>query len=112
MNISTRQMLKILYVLSWIIFIGVCIEAGSFIVNAIFALANPGVVKYLWQEADLSALFKYDHGYFFVVILIMGIVAVMRAWLFYLIIKVLHDKKLNMARPFSKEIGRFVFKLS
>ena len=112
MKISTKQMLKILYVLSWIIFIGVCIEAGSFIVNAFFALVNPMVVKYLWHEADLSGLFKYDHGYFFVITLIMSIVAVLRAWLFYLIIKILHDKKLNMAQPFSKEVGRFIFRIS
>ena len=105
-------MLKILYVLSWIIFVGVCIEAGGFMVNAVFALANPMVVKHLWQEVDLSDLFRYDHGYFFVITLIMSIVAVMRAWLFYLIIKILHDKKLNIAQPFSKEVGRFIFTIS
>jgi len=112
MKISTQLMLKILYVISWIIFIGVCIEAGSFIVNAFFALVNPMVVKYLWHEVDLSNLFKYDHGYFFVVTLIIGIVSVMKAWLFYLIIKILHEKKLNMAQPFSKEAGRFIFRIS
>jgi hypothetical protein len=112
MKTRTKLVLKILYVLSWIIFIGVCIEAGAFIVNAIFALANPAVVTHLWQQVDLSDLFKYDHGYFFVVTLIMSIVAVMKAWLFYLIIKILHNKKLNMAQPFSKEVRRFIFLLS
>ncbi len=29
-KITTRQILKILYVISWVIFIGVSIEAGSF----------------------------------------------------------------------------------
>lgn len=108
----TKRILTIMLILAWVIFIGVCIEAGSFIVNAIFALANPSLVPRLWQEVDLSDLFKYDHGYFFVVTLIMSIVAVMRAWLFYLIIKILHCKKLNMAQPFSKEVQRFIFHLS
>lgn len=111
-KITTRQILKILYVLSWIIFIGVSIEAGSFITNAVFALVHPMGVKYLWQEVDLSGLFKYDQGYFFVLTLIMGIVAVMKALLFYLIIKISHSKKLNMAQPFSKEVGRFIFSIS
>jgi hypothetical protein len=111
-KISTKQTLKILYILSWIIFIGVCIEAGGFIINALFSLVNPAGVKNLWQPADLSGLFKYDHGYFFVITLIMSIVAVMRAWLFYLIIKILHDKKLDMAQPFNKEVGRFIFTIS
>ena len=109
---KTGTILKILYVLSWIIFIGVCIEAGSFIVNAIFALANPAVVTHLWQQVDLSDLFNYDHGYFFVVTLIMSIVAVMKAGLFYLIIKILHNKKVNMTHPFSKEVRRLIFLLS
>ena len=36
----------------------------------------------------------------------------MRAYLFYLIIKILHDKKLDMAQPFSKEVGRFILRMS
>ena len=111
-KISTNQMLKILYVISWIIFIGVCIEAGSFIANTVFAIVNPVVVKHLWQEVDLSDLFKYDHGYFFVVTLTMSITALMQAWIFYFIIKILHDKKLNIAKPFNKEVGRFIFRIS
>jgi len=112
MKITTQRMLKILYILSWIIFVGVCIEAGSFIVNAVFALADPGKVKYLWHEVDLSALYQYDHGYFFAETLLMGIVAVMRGWLFYLIIKILRDKQLDIAQPFSAVMGRFILNMS
>lgn len=112
MKISTKLMLNILYVLSWIIFIGISIEAGSFITNAFFALVNPAVVKHLWHQVDLSALFKFDHGYFFVITLFMSIVAVMKALLFYLIIKIIHENKLNMAQPFNKEAGRFIFNIS
>jgi hypothetical protein len=111
-KINTKQMLKILYILSWIIFIGVCIEAGSFIVNAFFTLINPTVVKHLWQQVDLSNLYNYDHGHFFVETLLMSIVAVMRACMFYLIVKILHGEKLNITQPFNREVGRFIFKIS
>lgn len=108
-KISTERMLKILYVLSWIIFIGVCIEAGSFIFNAFFTLLiNPVNADFF----DLSNLYEYDAGYFFVVLLIMSITAVMRALMFYLIVKILHDKKLNISHPFNKEVGRFIFSVS
>lgn len=112
MKISTGQMLKILYVISWIIFVGVCIEAGGFIVNAFFALANPAVVERLWHQVDLSNLYQYDHGHFFTETMIMSIVAVMKACLFYLIIKILHEKKLNMAQPFNRAVGRFILSVS
>ncbi len=112
-KIGTTQILKILYVLSWIIFIGVCIEAGGIIFNSFYDLVlNPVGAKYFWQQIDLSSLYRYDRGYFFVVTLIMSIVAVTRACIFYLIIKILHDKKLNMAQPFNEDVKRFIFKLS
>jgi hypothetical protein len=111
-KISTKQVLQILYVIAWIIFVGLCIEAGGFITNAVFALLKPGAVGYLWQEVDLSALFKYDHGYFFALTCTMSIATVMKTWLFYLIIKMLHNKKLNIEQPFSKEVRRFIFSIS
>jgi len=112
-RISTVQILKILYVISWIIFIGVCIEAGGFIFNSFYTLVlNPVDAKYFWKEVDLSGLHKYDPGYFFVVTLLMSIVAVLRACIFYLIVKILHDKKLNISKPFNREMGRFIFSVS
>jgi hypothetical protein len=112
-KISTKQILNILYVISWIIFIGVCIEAGGFIFNAFYTLAlNPVDAQYFWMEVDLSNLYKYDPGYFLVQTLLMSIVAVMRAFLFYLIVKFLHDKKINLSKPFTREMGRFMFNVS
>lgn len=106
-------MLQVLYILSWIIFVGVCIEAGGFIFNSFFTLAiNPVDAKHFWPGIDLSDLYKFDHGHFFAETIYMIIVAVMRAWLFYLIIKILHDKKVNMDQPFNKEMGRFIFNIS
>lgn len=111
-RITTKQILNILLILSWIIFVGLSIEAGGFIVNAIFALANPSIVTRLWQQVDLSDLFKYDQGWFFVITLIMSIVTVMKAWLFFLIIRILHNKNLKITQPFSKEVRRFIFYIS
>lgn len=112
-KISTQQILKILYVISWIIFIGLCIEAGGFIFNAFFTLAvNPAGAAKFWQEVDLSGLYRYDPGYFFVVTLLMVIVAVMKALMFYLIVKILYDNKINLSQPFSREVGRFISHLS
>eukprot|EP01034_Spumella_vulgaris_P005488 gene5488-7008_t len=60
-KITSQHILKVLYVLSWIIFIGVGIEAGGFLVNAFFSLfAGPDVVARLWKQVDLSNLYEYD----------------------------------------------------
>ena len=112
-KISTQQILKVLYVLSWIIFIGVCIEAGGFIFNAFFTLVlNPVDAQFFWKEVDLSSLYKFDPGHFLAETMLMSIVAVLKACIFYLIVKILHDKKLNLSKPFNRETGRFIFNVS
>jgi hypothetical protein len=112
-KIDTKQLLKILYVVTWIIFIGICIEAGGFIFNAFYTMVlNPVGAQYFWKEIDLSTLYKFDPGLFLVETTLMSIVAIMKATLFYLILKILHDKKINITTPFNRELGRFVFNLS
>ena len=112
-TITTKQILLILHILSWIIFIGVCIQAGGFIFNTFFTLViNSAGAKQFWEDIDLSSLYAYDRGYFFVQTFLMCIVAVLKAILFYMIIKLLYNKKISMSQPFSKEVRRFIFGVS
>jgi Protein of unknown function (DUF2975) len=113
MKLSTKFILKILYVIAWVIFVGVCIEAGGFIFNAIFTmLLNPVGAKHFWQQVDLSDLYYHDRGYYIVETSLLCIVAVMKACMFYLIVKILHNKNLDMDKPFSKELGHFIFRIA
>jgi hypothetical protein len=113
MKPKTKQVLKVLHVLSWIIFIGVCIEAGGSIFSAFYTLViNPVNAATFWEGNDLSGLYKYDPGHFFAETLLISIASVMKACMFYLIIKILHDKKLNMSQPFSGEVRLFIIRVS
>ncbi|TDW99047.1 DUF2975 domain-containing protein [Dinghuibacter silviterrae] len=113
MTISTTKTLKVLYVLAWIIFVGVSIEAGGFIFSTIYTLEiNPVNAHRSWPGLDLSSLYDYDRGYFLAEMVQISLVSVMRAVLFYLIIDILHNNKLDIARPFSKNVGRFLFRVS
>lgn len=113
MQISTKKILRILYLLSWVIFVGACIEAGGFIFNTFFTLSvKPVDAAHFWTGVDLSSLYAYGRWHFFTETMNMIIAALMRACLFYLIIKILHDKKLNLAQPFNKDLERFTFKIA
>ena len=113
MTITTKQILKVLLVLSWILFIGVCIEAGGCIFSACYTLfINPINAAHFWEGNDLSGLYKYDRGHFAVETLLISIAAVLKAGMFYLIVKILHDKKLDMAQPFSNELRLFIVKIT
>lgn len=109
-KITTNQILKVLQILSWIIFIGLCIEAGGITVNTFITLfINPLGVENFWEGNEyLSSLFKFDQGHFIVITLTMIIVAVLKAIMFYLIVKLFTDKKLKISQPFSMELRRFI----
>ncbi len=113
-KITTNQILKVLQILSWIIFIGLCIEAGGIAVNTFIVLfINPLGVENFWEGADyLSSLYKFDQGYFIVITLTMIIIAVLKAIMFYLIVELFVDKKLNISQPFNLGLRRFILNMS
>jgi hypothetical protein len=112
-KISTQQVLNFLHVLAWIIFIGLCIEAGGIMFNAIFThFVNPVTAKQFWKEIDLSNLYNQDSGYFLMETALMSIIAIMKALLFYLIVKNLYDKNLNLSEPFNKELRSLILNIS
>ena len=46
-----------LYVIAWLIFVGLSIEAGAIIVNFFFSLYNPEIIQNLYQKLDLMAMY-------------------------------------------------------
>lgn len=113
MKISTEQTLKVLNVLAWIIFVGVSIEAGGWIFSTFYTLEINAVNAHRsWPGLDLWSLYSYDRGSFLAEMSQISLVSVMRAVLFYLIIDTLQNKRLDITRPFSKNVGRFLFRIS
>lgn len=113
MKISTKQTLKVLYVLAWVVFIGVCIEAGGFIFSTFYTLEiNPVNAHRSWPGIDLSSLYDYGRVYYLAEMSQIAFVALMKAVLFYLIVDILQEKKLDMTQPFNKSMGRFLFRMS
>ncbi len=113
MKTRTNQVLKILHVLSWIIFIGVCIEAGGSIFSSFYTLViNKINARTFWVGNDLSGLYTFGRKYFFTETLLISIACVLKACIFYLTIKILHDKKLSLSQPFNREVKLFIIRVS
>lgn len=111
-KISFKSILNVLNIISWIIFIGLCIEAGGILFNTIFAVYKPVVAQHFWNGADLSQLYASDKGHFIVQTSLMAIVAMMKAAIFYLVVKFFYDKKFNIAKPFNPELTNLVFNIT
>lgn len=108
-RIGTKQLLTLLKVLAWIIFIGLCIQAGGIIVNFIATLAlGAGSAARFWKEIDLSALYQTNRDHFITLSSIIIIATVLKALMFYFIVRILHDKRLDLPRPFNETLRWFI----
>lgn len=112
-RITTSQILKVLEVFSWIIFLGLCVEAGGIIFNTIFTLfINPQGAANFWEQANLESLYRFDRGHFASMAVMMCIVAVLKAIMFYSIVKFFISKKLDFASPFNPALKNFIANLA
>lgn len=111
-TISNRQILTVLHVLTWALFIGLCVETGGILFNTIYALYKPVVAQYFWNRTDLSALYQADRGRFITLAAFMVIASVMKTLIFYFIVRLFHQRKLNFSRPFQPDVIRLLFNIA
>jgi hypothetical protein len=110
---STQQILKVLHVLAWIFFIGMCIESGGFIFNTLFTLfINPEAAGQFWNGLDFSTLLQHNQSIFVLITVLMSIAAVLKTILLYRIVNISKGTTLNMEKPFNETLGRFMFSAS
>lgn len=103
----------ILNVISWIIFVGVCIDAGGVFTNTIYSIFfNASLASHFWGYLDLSKLFEFNQTAFVSLTALMSVVTILKAILFYFIIKIFHDKKLDFSNPFNPGLGNYIYKIA
>lgn len=99
-----------LQIVSWIIFVGLCIEAGGLIVNFFFSLYRPEFVSKLYQKLDLSDMYARSRWAFFGMYSFILAIALSKAYLFYVVIKLVHG--LNLSKPFSIKVSKQITDIS
>ncbi len=93
-----------LYVIVWLIFVGLSIEAGGLIVNFIVSLYNPEIIQRLYQKLDLTGMFKENKLVFYVTYGFIITIAILKACLFYIVIRLMH--KMDRSKPFSTFVSK------
>ncbi len=78
-----------LQIVGWVIFVGLCIEAGGLIVNFIFSLYKPEFVQNLYQKLDLSEMYNSSKWAFFGMYGFILFISILKAYLFYVVIRLL-----------------------
>jgi hypothetical protein len=99
-----------LHIIAWIIFVGLCIEAGGLIVNFVFSLYKPEFVQNLYQKLDLSQMYSINRLAFFGMYSFILVISVLKAYLFYIVVMLLH--KLDLLKPFNSYVAGQIKKIS
>src|SRR5690606_32784409 len=93
-----------LYIVAWLIFVGLSIEAGGLIVNFFFSLYNPEFIPNLYQKLDLTEMYKDSRLAFFGIYSFILIISILKAVLFYIVIRLMH--KMDLSKPFNSFVSR------
>ncbi|MDX6181703.1 DUF2975 domain-containing protein [Flavobacterium sp. Fl-77] len=110
MSKTNNIVFKGLSIVAWMIFVGLCIEAGGLIVNFIFSLYKPEFVANLYQKLDLSEMYERNKLAFFSMYSFILVIAILKAVLFYVVIILV--SKIDLLKPFNNFVSRQISLIS
>ena len=110
MSKRTNSVFTFLKIITWVIFVGLCIEAGGLIVNFVFSLYKPEFVQNLYQKLDLSVLYERSKSAYFSAYSFILVIAVLKAYLFFVVLQLV--SKLNLSNPFNSFVSKKISQIS
>lgn len=99
-----------LHIVAWIIFVGLCIEAGGLIVNLFFSIYKPEAVQNLYQKLDLTEMYDRSKWVFFSMYSFILFISLLKAFLFYRVVLLMH--KIDLSNPFSGFVSEQITNIS
>jgi hypothetical protein len=99
-----------LYIVAWIIFVGLSIESGGLVVNFFFSLYKPELIQNLYQKLDLTEMYKESSLAFFGIYSFILIISILKAYLFYIVVTVMH--KMDRLKPFNNYVASQILQIS
>ncbi len=109
MSNTNKLVFIVVKIVAWIIFVGLCIEAGALIVNFIISLFKPEIVKNLYQKLDLSDMYQKSKMAYFGMYSFILFISVLKAVLFYVVIKLV--TQINLSKPFNNFVSNHIFQI-
>ncbi len=100
----------VLCAIAWLIFVGLSIEAGGWLVNFFFHLYRPEFVPNLYQKLNLTEMYEHRKSVFYGIYGFILVISVLKACLFYIVIRLMH--KMDLSRPFSSFVARQISLIS
>lgn len=110
MKTNTKQILNVLSVVSWITFIGLCIQTGTIIFNFIYSFSNPLVAENFDSGLDLTNLYNSNIGMYSYIVSFLIILSGLKAYIFFLVIRIFLT--VNFKEPFKTKLASLITSIS
>lgn len=110
MSKTNNFIFVVLHIVAWLIFVGLCIEAGALIVNFVYSIFKPEIIAYLYEKLDLSDMYARSKWAYFGMYSFVMVISVLKAVMFYIVIRLLI--KLDLAKPFSSFVSEQISLIS
>ena len=111
MKTKTKKILIAMNIISWIIFIGLCIKTGAILYSFFVSLfINPEGAKNLHLGLNLSDLYRFNIWHYDAIVILIIFLSGLKAYLFYLVIKIF--LKINFVHPFSTGVSLLISRIS
>jgi hypothetical protein len=110
MKSNTEKLLMFMKVLAWIIFIGLLVKAGSFLISYIVSIGNAIAAGNLYKGTDLTAYRELGLINYTFIVGYQVVLAMAQAYIAYLVTMLLTT--LNISRPFNLDVVRLMQRIS
>jgi|UPI000480502B hypothetical protein len=111
MKSKSTQILKLLYWISWTVFLGICIKAGALIYSYFISLFfNANAAKNLYSDLNLFQLKISNESSYSLLVLAVISITIAQAALFYTVIQIFN--KINFLNPFHYSVAKLIKKMS
>ncbi len=110
---AMTKVLRFFEVLSWIIFIGLLVEAGSILFKVILTFTYTSMVSSNFlNKADLIPLLDTELAFYMGVVFFLFCISALKAFMFYKIVDLLSYKKFSLVNPFQAQLFTFLNSLA
>jgi hypothetical protein len=110
MKTKAKPIWVVMNIISWIVFILLCIKTGALLISFFVSLfINPAGAQDLHLGLNLSNLYRYNVGHYVAIVSIIILLSALKARIFYLIILIF--LKVNLVQPFSSEVSLLISRI-
>lgn len=111
MTTTNSTVLKVMNVLFWIAFIGLCIKTGALLTSFIVCLfVNPEGANDLYLGLSLFDLYSYSKSHYIFTASLLIVLTGLKAYIAYYVIKIF--MKFNLSKPFNSKLTDLFLKIS